>query len=78
MDVRKELFDIIQDYVEVDVKELSTSENFKFAAGLDSFSLMALIAAIEEHFGIHIPNPELKAFRTLDDIIAYVERATQH
>ena len=76
MDVRKEILDIIKDYVEIDVNTLNTGDNFKFAAGLDSFALMALIAEIEDHFSIHIPNPDLKSFHTLDDIFSYVERAT--
>ena len=75
MNVKNELLEIIQDYVEIDVNELNPDDSFRFATGLDSFALMALIAAIEEHFGIHIPNSDLPTFRTLEDIVTYVERA---
>lgn len=74
MDVKKEFLDILRDYVEADVDTLDTSASFKFGIGLDSFALMALVAAIEEHFGVSIPNADMKQFKTIDDMIAYLER----
>ena len=32
-----------------------------------------MIAAIEDHFGISIPNADLKSFNTISDIIRYIE-----
>ena len=32
-----------------------------------------LIAAIEDNFGLTIPNSDLQSFKTIDDIISYVE-----
>ncbi|MCR5071923.1 MAG: acyl carrier protein [Bacteroidales bacterium] len=72
MDVKKEFLNILQDYVEFPVEEVNTEEAFKAASGIDSFVFIEIIARIEEHFGISIPNSDLKGFSTIDDIINYI------
>jgi acyl carrier protein len=46
---------------------------FKAVASIDSFMLIELISAIEDHFGVTISNTDLGDFKTIDDIVAYVE-----
>ena len=64
MDVKKEFLGILQDYVDFPVEEVDTEAAFKAASGIDS---------IEDHFGITIPNADLKSFNTISDIIRYIE-----
>lgn len=73
MEVRNELIGIISDYVEIPTEQIDTAENIKFTAGLDSFATLSLISSIEDRFNIAIPDSKLHDFRTLDDIIGYVE-----
>ena len=73
MDVKKEFLAILQDYVDFPVEEVNTEEAFKAASGIDSFVFIEMIAAIEDHFGISIPNADLKGFNTISDIIRYIE-----
>lgn len=73
MDVKKEFLAILQDYVDFPVEEVNTEEAFKAASGIDSFVFIEMIAAIEDHFGISIPNADLKSFNTISDIIRYIE-----
>ena len=70
---KDQLLDIIREYVDVPLDEIRTDQAFKTAMGVDSFIFMALIASIEERFGLSIPNADLLGFKTLDDIIAYVD-----
>lgn len=72
MDVKKEFLNILQDYVDFPVEEVNTEEAFKAASGIDSFVFIEMIAQIESHFGISIPNADLKSFNTIDDIINYI------
>jgi Acyl carrier protein len=74
MDVKKEFMDILQDYVDFPVNEIHTDEPFKAASGVDSFVFIEMISSVEDHFGIRIPNSDLGAFRTVDDIVGYIER----
>lgn len=69
--IKRELLEIIGEYIEIS-EDFDTSLSLKMDAGLNSFALMSLAAAIEEHFDISIPNAELQSFKNLDDIINYI------
>ena len=74
MDVKKEFFGILQDYVDFPVEEVVTDVPFKAASGVDSFMLMELVGALEDHFGISIPNRDLMGLKTADEMIGYIEK----
>ena len=42
--------------------------------GLSSLSLIQLICALEDEFDIDIPNSEIKKFKTVNDIIKFLEK----
>ena len=72
MDIRKELLEILQDYVEIPIGQINTSGSFREEGAVDSFVFIEMVSAIEEHFGISIPNADLIGFRSIDDIVAYL------
>ena len=72
MNIKKELLDILQDYVEVPVDQIDTAGSFREEGAVDSFVFIELVSAIEELFGISIPNADLIQFRSIDDIVAYL------
>ena len=72
MDIRKELLEILQDYVEVPIEQIDTAGSFREEGAIDSFVFIEMVSAIEEHFGISIPNADLIGFRSIDDIVAYL------
>lgn len=73
MNVKTDILNILQDYIEAPVDEITTDMPFKAVANIDSFMLIELIAAIEDHFGVAISNTDLGGFKTIDDIVVYVE-----
>ena len=73
MNARAEILEILSDYVDVPTDTIDTSGGFKFDMGLDSFALLSFIGAVEEHFGISIPNEKLLEMTSLDDVINFVE-----
>lgn len=46
--------------------------------GLSSFSKIHLICAIENEFGVHIPNQDLLSFKTVGDIIKFLNKNGIH
>ena len=42
--------------------------------GLSSFGKIQLVCAVEDRFGISIPNKVLASFKTVNDIIKYLEK----
>lgn len=73
MDIRKELLEIVRDYIDCDPDQIDTSAKFKLAVGIDSFIFLAMISAIEDSFSIRIPSEQIGKFETIDDLIAYLE-----
>lgn len=72
MDIKKELLDIVCEYVDLPAEKINTSEGLQFA-GLDSFALLSMVSSIESKFGITIPNESLRTLKTLDDFIILIQ-----
>jgi len=73
MDIKEELFGILQDYIDVPSEDIDLDESLKMASGLNSFVFLSMVSTIEEHFGVQIPNDKLVEFKTLNDIIHWIE-----
>ena len=44
--------------------------------GISSLGLIQLICAIEDEFDIEIPNSAIKKFKTVGDVISFIEKNT--
>lgn len=73
MKTSDELLDVVKDYIDEPVEKIDLNEGLKFMGGIDSFVLLSLISAIEERFSIRIPNEKLFDFKTLNDIVSYID-----
>jgi acyl carrier protein len=71
---REEILAIIENEgVSVDLAALK--ENALLTeAGIDSLEMMNVFLAIEEKFGVKIPDEDLDALSTIDGIVAYLQR----
>lgn len=68
--------EIIAEMVEYDEVEEVTSElSISDDLSLDSDDLQRIIDAIEDEFGIEIPEEEIEAFEFIQDIEEYVSQA---
>ena len=74
MDIKKELLEIVCEYVDVPAEQINVDDPLKFATGLDSFVMFSLIGSVEDHFLVSIPSEKLSEFKTLSDIIAFLEQ----
>lgn len=60
----------------LNIDELRPDEDF-IAFGGDSLDRSSVVLAIEDTFGVPIPDTDIKELRTIDSILAYVtERAS--
>lgn len=73
MDIKKELIDIVKDYTDVPTDALDGTSPLK-SLGLNSYVVMSMIAEIENHFGISIPDSELYSFKSLNDILDFISQ----
>ena len=42
--------------------------------GADSLNILMLLMTIEEDFGIKVPDEELAVFKTVGDVVSYLEK----
>ena len=59
------------------VEETAVTSNAKFIEdlGADSLDIVELVMAIEEGFGVDIPDDEAESIRTVNDAINFVKKA---
>lgn len=58
-------------------KEITGESRIKEDLGADSLDVLQLLMTIEETYGIRIPDESLAGFRTVGDIVKYLENIKQ-
>ena len=53
--------------------ELTEKTKIKKIANVSSLTMVQLICAIEDEFDIEIPNSQIKKFKTIKDVISFIE-----
>lgn len=53
--------------------ELAEKTKIKKIANVSSLTMVQLICSIEEEFDIEIPNSQIKKFKTIKDVISFIE-----
>ena len=68
-----EIKDIIIDQLQVDESEVTMDTNPMKDLAADSLDAVEIIMAIEEEYGIEIPDEDAETFQTVGDLVRYVE-----
>lgn len=73
---KEQVFDkvkeIIVDQLGVDEEEVTLKASFIDDLGADSLDIVELIMALEEEFGIEIPDDEAEKIATVNDAVEYI------
>ncbi len=65
--------EIIAKELEVDVKQLTAEAKFIEDLGADSLDIVELVMALEEEFGLDIPDEDADKLRTVGDAMNYLK-----
>ena len=65
--------DIIIEQLQVEESDISMDTNLMKDLSADSLDAVEIIMAIEEEYGIEIPDEEAENFQTVGDLVEYVE-----
>ena len=68
-----EIKDIIINQLQVDESEVTMDTNLMKDLSADSLDAVEIIMAIEEEYGIEIPDEDAETFQTVGDLVRYVE-----
>jgi acyl carrier protein len=74
-DILAQLADIVHEVAGPDPATVTPEKRFVDDLGVDSLSMVEIIYAVEDAFGISIPEEASKDLITIGDAVAYVEKA---
>ncbi|AEF93957.1 Acyl carrier protein [Desulfotomaculum nigrificans CO-1-SRB] len=64
---------IIVDQLGVDEDDVTMEASFVDDLGADSLDIVELVMALEEEFGLEIPDEEAEKIRTVGDAVKYIQ-----
>ncbi|MDE6727899.1 MAG: acyl carrier protein [Oscillospiraceae bacterium] len=74
MDIFEKVKDLIADQLDVDDKESITNDSsITDDLGADSLDVVDLVMALEDEFGVEIPEDQVENIKTVGDIVKYIE-----
>ena len=75
--VEKRVKDIICEQLGVEEDEITPDAKFIEDLGADSLDTVELIMALEEEFGIEVPDEQAEKLLTVGDVVKYIEEHQQ-
>jgi acyl carrier protein len=72
--IEKRVIRCISDVVCIDEDKINKSDNMIDNLGMDSLDGVELIMALEEEFGIEIPDEDTEKVYTVQDVLDYIEK----
>jgi acyl carrier protein len=69
------LAQIVNEIAGVPVSDVALDKTFIDDLDVDSLSMVEIATAAEDHFGIRIPDDDLKNLKTVGDAVSFIEKA---
>jgi acyl carrier protein len=76
MAVEERIREIIVEQLGVSADEAVNEASFIDDLGADSLDIVELVMAIEEEFGIEVPDEDAERMQNIGDVISYVQEKT--
>jgi len=73
MGLFEEIKDVVSEQLGAKPEEVRPESSFIDDLGADSLDTVELVMALEEKFGIEIPDEDAEKMLTLDDVVKYIE-----
>lgn len=71
--VLDQIKEILKDTMDIDESKITLDAKLKEDLELDLLDSVELIMSAEEEFGIEIPDEDVMNFKTVNDIVNYIE-----
>jgi acyl carrier protein len=73
MTIEERVVKVVEDQLSVNVDQITKEASFIDDLGADSLDTVELVMALEEEFGIEIPDEEAEKITKVGEAIAYIE-----
>ena len=67
------LADIVNEIAGIPVEDVQLDKSFTDDLDVDSLSMVEVVVAAEEKFGVKIPDNEVQNLKTVGDAVSYIE-----
>ena len=74
-EIRAGLAEILEEIADVSPDDVTAEKSFTDDLDVDSLSMVEVVVAAEEKFGVKIPDDDVQNLRTVGDAVAYIEKA---
>ena len=74
-DIQAELAAIVEEIAGVPADDVQLDKAFVADLDVDSLSMVEIVVAAEEKFGVRIPDDEVKNLKTVGDAVDYIDTA---
>ena len=72
-DILTDLAAIVEDIAGVDAADVQLDKEFIGDLDVDSLSMVEIVVAAEEKFGVRIPDDEVKNLKTVGDAVNFIK-----
>jgi acyl carrier protein len=74
-EIRTGLADIVNEIAGVPAEDVQLEKSFVDDLDVDSLSMVEVVVAAEEKFGVSIPDDDVRGLKTVGDAVSFIERA---
>ncbi|HEY8458444.1 MAG TPA: acyl carrier protein [Actinopolymorphaceae bacterium] len=74
-EIRAGLAEIINDVAGIPAEDIQLDKSFTDDLDVDSLSMVEVVVAAEEKFGVKIPDDEVKNLKTVGDAVDFIKQA---
>ena len=74
-EIRAQHADSVNEVAGVDTADVQLEKSFVDDLDVDSLSMVEVVVAAEEAFGVTIPDSEVKNLKTVGDAVSFIENA---
>jgi acyl carrier protein len=74
-EIRTGLAEIVNEIAGIPTDDIQLEKSFTDDLDVDSLSMVEVVVAAEERFGVSIPDDDVKNLKTVGDAVDYIERS---
>jgi acyl carrier protein len=74
-EIRAGLAEIVNEVAGIPAEDIQLDKSFTDDLDVDSLSMVEVVVAAEEKFGVKIPDDEVKNLKTVGDAVNYIVKA---